>query len=171
MTILTLLTVRKCIEERHFILLKVGTCYARALSFYTCHSVRGHILKTHYMVWWGYIMVRIFSVSFQLPPVTERSRPHLNRVYFRFWSSSHLSNPSLSSLQFPVTTVVLLMIPRLLLPKIVESFPCNPYLFRFPPSFQCTFPFSPPFFLFLTALGMDESDSWGTSNNPWWNQT
>lgn len=50
LTILTLLTVRKCFEKMHFILLKVSACYACRLPFYTCHSMRGYALKTSYMV-------------------------------------------------------------------------------------------------------------------------
>ena len=94
LTIWILPTVRKHIQERCFISLKVSMCYAHTSLLYMCHFVRGHISKTHYVVWWGLH----HGTSFQGVVSTPASfwnvmafSPYLKGLHIRFSSSSLLN--------------------------------------------------------------------------------
>lgn len=129
---------------------KVGACCTRVLLSYMCHSMDGHVLKTHYVGWWNRVTAHIFRMSFQLQPITWGSRLHLNEVYVRF-----------QSLPFFVFLFVISLHP---ICCVCNSWFCLQFssFLRSPSSLQGTFPFSTMSFVSDSTMGMGDNDFGGS---------
>lgn len=101
-------------------------------------------------------MVQILRVSFQLLLVAERSQPHLNGVYVRFWSPSHLSTHSYFLNHFRALQLVVVFV----VPRVFFFLPLHFFLPLI--IFKVHSPILPCLFFSDSTLSMGGSDSRGS---------